>query len=205
MKTPLLALALSALALTPAFAQQKVGIVDFQVIKQKYAKAVENEKRLTKDVEGVKADLAARGEKLNKLKAEAEAANKDVENPTLAETARAAKKTEATQKIQEFLKSRDEAMRVDQQAGTLIRQRAQQFEMEIVKEVSEQAAAVAKEKGLDLVLAKGATLYSADSLDISQVVVDRLNSAHAANPVNPVAPLAPAAEPKKDSVEPAKK
>ena len=205
MKTPLLALALSALALTPAFAQQKVGIVDFQVIKQKYAKAVENEKRLTKDVEGVKADLAARGEKLNKLKAEAEAANKDVENPTLAETARAAKKTEATQKIQEFLKSRDEAMRVDQQAGTLIRQRAQQFEMEIVKEVSEQAAAVAKEKGLDLVLAKGATLYSADSLDISQVVVDRLNSAHAANPVNPVAPLAPASEPKKDSVEPAKK
>ncbi len=205
MKTPLLALALSALSLTPAFAQQKVGIVDFQVIKQKYAKAVENEKRLTKDVEGVKADLAARGEKLNKLKAEAEAANKDVENPTLAETARAAKKTEATQKIQEFLKSRDEAMRVDQQAGTLIRQRAQQFEMEIVKEVSEQAAAVAKEKGLDLVLAKGATLYSADSLDISQVVVDRLNSAHAANPVNPVAPLAPAAEPKKDSVEPAKK
>ena len=205
MKTPLLALALSALALTPAFAQQKVGIVDFQVIKQKYAKAVENEKRLTKDVEGVKADLAARGEKLNKLKAEAEAANKDVENPTLAETARAAKKTEATQKIQEFLKSRDEAMRVDQQAGTIIRQRAQQFEMEIVKEVSEQAAAVAKEKGLDLVLAKGATLYSADSLDISQVVVDRLNSAHAANPVNPVAPLAPAAEPKKDSVEPAKK
>ena len=205
MKTPLLALALSALALTPAFAQQKVGIVDFQVIKQKYAKAVENEKRLTKDVEGVKADLAARGEKLNKLKAEAEAANKDVENPTLAETARAAKNTEATQKIQEFLKSRDEAMRVDQQAGTLIRQRAQQFEMEIVKEVSEQAAAVAKEKGLDLVLAKGATLYSADSLDISQVVVDRLNSAHAANPVNPVAPLAPAAEPKKDSVEPAKK
>ena len=205
MKTPLLALALSALALTPAFAQQKVGIVDFQVIKQKYAKAVENEKRLTKDVEGVKADLAARGEKLNKLKAEAEAANKDVENPTLAETAPAAKKTEATQKIQEFLKSRDEAMRVDQQAGTLIRQRAQQFEMEIVKEVSEQAAAVAKEKGLDLVLAKGATLYSADSLDISQVVVDRLNSAHAANPVNPVAPLAPASEPKKDSVEPAKK
>lgn len=205
MKTPLLALALSALALTPAFAQQKVGIVDFQVIKQKYAKAVENEKRLTKDVEGVKADLAARGEKLNTLKAEADAANKDVENPTLAETARAAKKTEATQKIQEFLKSRDEAMRVDQQAGTLIRQRAQQFEMEIVKEVSEQAAAVAKEKGLDLVLAKGATLYSADSLDISQVVVDRLNSAHAANPVNPVAPLAPAAEPKKDSVEPAKK
>ena len=205
MKTPLLSLALSALALTPAFAQQKVGIVDFQVIKQKYAKAVENEKRLTKDVEGVKADLAARGEKLNKLKAEADAANKDVENPTLAETARAAKKTEATQKIQEFLKSRDEAMRVDQQAGTLIRQRAQQFEMEIVKEVSEQAAAVAKEKGLDLVLAKGATLYSADSLDISQVVVDRLNSAHAANPVNPVAPLAPAAEPKKDSVEPAKK
>lgn len=189
MKTSLLSLVLATLAMSPAFAQQKVGVVDFLVIKQKYAKAQDNEKRLGSAVEGVKADLAARGEKLKKLQSEAESANKDAENPTLAEAARTAKKTEAKQKIEEFLKSRDEAMRVDQQAGMSLRQRAQQFEAEIIKEVSEQSQAVAKEKGLDLVLAKGGTLYSAPALDISEDVVQRLNKAYAANPVNPETPV----------------
>ncbi len=197
MKKSLLAIALAGIAFVPAFAQQKVGVVDFLVIKQKYAKAVDNEKQLNGAVEGVKADLSARGDKLKKLQGEAESANKDAENPTLAEAARSAKKAEANQKIQEFLKSREEAMRVDQQAGMMLRQRAQQFEAEIVKDVSAKAELVAKEKGLDLVLAKGGTLYSAPSLDISEEVVKRLNEAYAANPVNPSAPVTPAAEPAK--------
>ena len=61
-----------------------------------------------------------------------------------------------------------EVEQFQQQAGGIFQQRAQQVDHDIIADVRTKAAAIAKEKGLDLVLPKGVVLYSTDALDISE-------------------------------------
>lgn len=204
MKKSLLALILSGLALSPAFAE-KVAVVDLEVIKQQYTKAVDNAKGLGSAFESAKAQMGSMVEKLKKLQGEAEAAKKDAENPVLSETARTQKKAEFEAKAQEFLKAQQEARNFEQQAGSSFQQRAQQLDRDILNDVKVKTEVVAKEKGIDIVVPKGLALYAADTIDISAEVVKLLNAAHAANPVNPSAPVAPAATEAKKAAEPAKK
>lgn len=204
MKKSLVALLLAGLTLTPAFAE-KVATVDLDVIKLQYAKAVDNAKGLGTAFEGAKAQMASMVEKLKKLQSEAEAANKDAENPTLNDAARTQKKADAKTKIEEFLKAQQEARTFEQQAGGSFQQRAQQLDRDILADVRAKTEVVAKEKGIDIVIPKGLALYAVETTDISAEVVKLLNEAYAANPVNPTAPVVPAATDAKKAAEPAKK
>jgi Skp family chaperone for outer membrane proteins len=207
MKKSIVALLLSGLALSPAFAE-KVAVVDLEVIKQQYTKAVDNAKGLGSAFEGAKAQMASMVEKLKKLQSEAEAVKKDAENPTLNDAARTQKKAEFEAKAQEFLKFQQETQQFERSAGSSFQQRAQQLDRDILTDVRAKTEVVAKEKGVDIVVPKGMALFSADAIDISADVVKLLNAAYAANPVNPtapVAPVAPAAPEAKKPAEPAKK
>lgn len=204
MKKSLLALILSGLALSPAFAE-KVAVVDLETIKQQYNKALDNAKGLGAAFESAKAQMGSMVEKLKKLQSEAEAAKKDAENPVLSETARTQKKAEFEAKAQEFLKAQQEARNFEQQAGGTFQKRAQELDRDILNEVKAKTEIVAKEKGVDVVVPKGLVLYSVGTIDISADVVKLLNAAYAANPVNPSAPVAPAAPEATKAAEPAKK
>jgi Skp family chaperone for outer membrane proteins len=206
MKKSLVALLLSGLALTPAFAE-KVAVVDLEIIKQQYNKALDNAKGLGSAFEGAKAQMASMVEKLKKLQSEAEAAKKDADNPTLNDAARTQKKAEFEAKAQEFLKFQQETQQFERSAGSSFQQRAQQLDRDILTDVRAKTEVVAKEKSIDVVVPKGLALYSVDTIDISADVVKLLNAAYAANPVNPTAPApaAPAAPDAKKAAEPAKK
>jgi outer membrane protein len=204
MKKSLALLLLTGLSISPAFAE-KVAVVDLEVIKQQYAKAIDNAKGLGSAFEGAKAQMGSMVEKLKKLQSEAEAANKDAENPTLNEAARTTKKADAKAKIEEFLKAQQEARTFEQQAGGSFQQRAQQLDRDILADVRAKSEVVAKEKSIDIVVPKGLVLYSADAIDISADVVKLLNAAYAANPVNPSEPVVPAAPEAKKAAETAKK
>lgn len=191
MKNTLIALALTSVVSSSVFAA-KVATVDLEIIKTKYTKAVDNAKLLSKDFEGAKAEMGVKVEKLKKLQAEAESANKDVENPVLSEIARADKKKEAQAKIQEFLKAQQEAKQYEQQVTAMFQQRGGNLDREIIADVRAKTELVAKEKGYELVVPKAVALYAVDTLDISNEVVAKLNAAYAANPVDTAAPVGPA-------------
>lgn len=185
--------AIAVLAAIPAFAE-KIGVVDVDAVRQKYNKAVENNAKIQASVTEARKVIADKTAELDKLRIDAEAVAKDVENPTLNDAARAAKKSELQTKGQAFVKAREQLAGLQQQMASGIQQRGMQFEQELVREVRDTAAVVAKEKGLDLVLPAAATLYSSASLDVTADVTKKLNEAYAANPVTPSAPVAPAAE-----------
>src|SRR6478609_2292868 len=114
MKKSLLALLLSGLALAPAFAE-KVAVVDLEIIKQQYSKALDNAKNLGAAFEGAKAQMGSMVEKLKKLQSEAEALQKASADPMLSDVARTQKKAEFEAKAQEFLKAQQEARNFEQQ------------------------------------------------------------------------------------------
>lgn len=191
MKKSLLALSVLVFVATSASAAS-IGVVDLEVIKNEYVKAKDNDKNLKAAFENAKAEMQSRVEKLKKLQAEAELADKAAKDPMIKDDARAGKQAEAKQKAEEFFKEQGAARQFEQQTGQYFQQRAQQVDREIMIDVKTQSEAVAKERKIDLIVPKGLVLTSDASLDVSAAVVKRLNEAHAANQLNPTA-MAPVA------------
>lgn len=187
-------LAIPALLALASFAgAANIGVVDLEVIKNDYAKAKDNDKNLKAALDNAKTEMGARIEKLNKIKSEAEAADKAANDPMIKEEAKASKKADAKIKIEDFLKEQNSVRQFDQQTAAYFQQRAQQVDREIMADVKAKSEIVAKERKLDVVLPKGLLLSSEPALDISADVVKKLNEAYAANPVNPSAPVNTAA------------
>lgn len=188
MKKIVSALLLSGLFLAPVFAE-KVAIVDLEKVKEGYGKATDSAKTLASSFEGAKAQLDSMVQKLKKLHDDAEATNRASEDPMLSEAARSQKKSEAKVKIEAFLKEQQAIRQFEQEAGASFRKRAEEVDREILKEVRDQTAVVAKKKSIDVVLPKGMVLFSGESIDISADVIKLLNESYGANPVNPGAPI----------------
>lgn len=176
----------AALALSAITAHATtVAVVDLEVIKNEYNKAKDRDAELKKALENAKSEIQSREEALKKLQSEAEYADKASKDPMIKEESRPAKQAEAKAKIEEFLKQQNAYRQYQQQAGQYFQGKAQLVDREIMGEVKAKAELIAKERKIDLVLPKGATLAADASLDISADVVKKLNESYAANPVNP--------------------
>lgn len=189
MKKIFLVAALAASVAAPAAFAAKIGVVDAEQIRLHYTKAVSNDKVIKDAVADADKELAPKAAAVEKLRTDAQSVAKDIENPTLNDAARAAKRSELQTKGQEFQAAFEQFNGQRQRIAAALQQRKQQFDKEIVDDVRKQSAAVAKEKGLDLVLPQAVTLYASDTVDVTQEVLKKLNEADAANPVTPGAPI----------------
>ena len=84
--------------------------------------------------------------------------------------------TELRTKEETFRQRYTALQQLDQEATRTIQGRVQEMQRAIDADLRPAVEKIAKAKGLDLVLAKGATLYSATSLDITEAVLAELNA-----------------------------
>jgi len=189
MKTLIACLSLAAAA---ALANPpKVGVVDYAEVGRKYTKATEQRASIDKSVENAKNAVQEKVDEVQRLQADLQETQKRAQSPLLNETGKQQVIAELRGKDETFRQRFAALRQLEQEANNTIQGRLQEMQRAIDADVRQASEKIAKAKGLDLVLAKGATVYSAASLDITEAVLAELN----ANYKPSAAPAAPAAKP----------
>ena len=99
-----------------------------------------------------------------------------VKNPAASDEARKASQEKLVE-LQKKLQAEQATLRQYQQQAQKLSQEGQKKELEpLQKKALETSKMIAQEKSIDLLVPKGAVVYSADALDISQAVIERLNA-----------------------------
>lgn len=174
MKTLIACLTLAAAA---AFANPpKVGTVDYAEIAKKYTKATEQRASIDKSVENAKTAVQEKVDEVQRLQADLQETQKRAQSPLLNETGKQQVIAELRGKDETFRQRFAALRQLEQEANNTIQGRLQEMQRAIDADVRQASEKVAKAKGLDLVLAKGATVYSAASLDITEAVLAELNA-----------------------------
>lgn len=204
MKKLIFTLALAfALASGTAQAQKtpKVVTVNMEALFSKYQKAVDFEKNIKGELDNFKKTDEARVKALTAMRDDAAKAQKEAEDPTKNEQARANARAVFENKAREFQTEQNSYINGKRSSELLFQQRSQAHVRTIFDEIRPVVAALAKEKGADLVINSTFNptnvLYADPALDITDEVVKRLNAGYtAAQPALPalpqVAPAAPA-------------
>ena len=128
--------------------------------------------------EAIKTDIETRAKTIQSMETEYKKKQSELANMGAAATAKAK---------EDRLLSLQNRIEIEQRAAQEIpQQRAQMAQMEILKKIEAAAQKIAKEHGVDVVLA-GSTIYVADRVDITQMVVDEINKSFkpAAKPATP--------------------
>ncbi|MDR2863514.1 MAG: OmpH family outer membrane protein [Puniceicoccales bacterium] len=200
MKKLLFALCLATFAFCGTAQAQKtprVATVDMEAVFKQYQKAVEVTKALEDDAQRARQAETGKYQALEALAAEIEKARRDAASPVLSEQGKTNARTLAEGKIREFEQRRTEFTRAKQESDNILQQRSMNNTRTIVGEIRPVVDALAKEKGVDLVLSSTYTvagvLFAAPELDLTNEVVKRLNAAYAASIAVPALPSAPAA------------
>lgn len=131
--------------------------------------------------EAIKTDIETRAKTIQSMETEYKKKQSELANMGAAATAK------AKEDRQKELLSLQNRIEIEQRAAQEIpQQRAQMAQMEILKKIEAAAQKIAKEHGVDVVLA-GSTIYVADRVDITQMVVDEINKSFkpAAKPATP--------------------
>lgn len=119
--------------------------------------------------ETIKADIEQRTQKITKMTIDYQ--KKEAELKSMGNAVSPA----AKEKKQKELLSLKNSIEIEQRAAQEIpQQQAQMAQMSMLKKVEAAANKIAKEYGIDIVLA-GSTIYVADRIDITQLVADELN------------------------------
>lgn len=194
--TAFLALAAAVATANPP----KVGTVDYAEINKKYNKAIEQQASIQKSIDNAKIAVQEKVDEVQKLQADLQETQKRAQSPLLNEAGKQQVVTELRAKEETFRQRYGALQQLDQEARNTIQGRVQEMQRGIEADLRPAVEKIAKSKGLDLVLAKGTTLYAAASLDITEAVLAELNANY-----KPAAPAAPAAAPAKDAKADGKK
>ena len=190
--TALLALAAAVATANPP----KVGILDYAEINKKYSKATEQQASIQKSIDNAKLAVQEKVDEVQKLQADLQETQKRSRDPLLNEAGKQQVGAELRLKEETFRQRYGALQQLDQEARNTIQGRVQEMQRAIDADVRPAVEKVAKAKGLDLVLAKGATLYSGASLDITEAVLAELNANYKPAPAAPAAKDAKADEKK---------
>lgn len=183
--TAFLALAAAAAVANPP----KVGIVDYAEINKKYNRAVDSQASIQKSIDNAKLAVQEKVDEVQRLQADLQETQKRAQSPLLNDSGKQQVVAELRSKEENFRQRYGALQQLDQEARNTIQGRVQEMQRAIDADLRPAVEKIAKAKGLELVLAKGGTLYSAPSLDITEAVLAELNANY-----KPVA-----TEPKKDA------
>jgi outer membrane protein len=170
--TAFLALAASVALANPP----KVGTVDYAEINKKYNKATETQASIQKSVDNAKLAVQEKVDEVQRLQADLQETQKRGQSPLLNDSGKQQVMAELRTKEETFRQRYTALQQLDQEATRTIQGRVQEMQRAIDADLRPAVEKIAKAKGLDLVLAKGATLYSATSLDITEAVLAELNA-----------------------------
>jgi outer membrane protein len=156
-------------------AAQKILSVDVQKVFENYEVAKASRAARSEAIAAADRELKEMYDSMVKLQEEISELNEKAENATLVDTAREKFRDEVTQKIETLRIKEGEFMRLRQDVNRKLAERRNKEFIEQNREIEEVAAGIAKAQKADIVLARIAVLYINDSLDITQLVIDKLN------------------------------
>jgi len=173
------------------------GVVDEAEIFKKYTKALDLQADMRKSQETAQAALGEREKAVVQLRDELQGIAKRAQDPMLSENGKKTVTAELEAKNATFNQRRGELQNFINEAQGLIQQRAGEMNKQIFADIRAQSEKVAKAKGLQLILGKGAIFFSDASLDVTEDVLKELNSTYkpAASTAAPAAAPVPVAVP----------
>lgn len=198
-----LAVLLASFASVLCSAASSIGILDEQEVFTKYTKAIDGQTEIRKSQDAARASVGEREKLLVELQQELQAIEKRAQDPLLSEAGKKSVAAEFQSKGATFQQRRNDLQKFINEAQAAIQQRAAEMNKQILADARTQSEKVAKAKGLQVVLGKGAVFFSDASLDVTADIIKELNEAYkAASPASapvlapvtaPTAPTEPAA------------
>ena len=158
-------------------APQKILSVDMQKVLEEYKDAQAARTAMEEAVKSADNELKEMYDAIVALNKEIDELNEKAEKTALLHDAREKFKREAEDKTEVLHEKEGEFMRFRQDVSKKFSDKQQKDMQEQDKAIKEAAAEIAKSKKADIILNKfPSTLYIDDSLDITQLLIDRLNS-----------------------------
>lgn len=170
-----------------------VAVVNLPGVIREYNKAMDQFALLRADAEEVRKWSQNEELALGELRKAAEAARAQASNGLLNEQGRAAAKAEFEARAKEFQARQEKYAQDLRVREETMNTRQQQLNNNAIDEIRPVVAAIATEKGIDLVLNSMQAIFAAKSLDVTDEVVKRLNTAYGPRVRPDPVPAAPAA------------
>ena len=175
----LITIIMASVILTAGLSAQKspvVGTVDVQRVLNDYTVFQSTVEKIRGSVAPVEDEIKKMQDSIQQIITEGREADTMSKNPAASESAVAeakAKVSELQQKLQEEQVKMNQFRKRAQQLA----QKGQKEDLAPLQEKAVQAvSSVAKDKGIDLVLAKNAVIFADDSLEITDAVIALLNA-----------------------------
>jgi Skp family chaperone for outer membrane proteins len=157
-------------------AAQKIFSVDIRKVLENYEDAKATKVTYEESLAAADKELKEMYDSAMKLQEEIGALHEKAENTALIDSAREKFKQEAAEKFETLRIKEEEIIQFRQDFNRRVVQRRNQELLEQMQKIENATATIAKSKKADIVLNKNpGTLYVDDSLDISQLVIDKLN------------------------------
>lgn len=185
MKLPSLLLAL--VAAVASANPPKVGIVDLGEIRSKYNKAVEQQASIQKSIDNAKVAVQEKVDEVQRLQADLQETQKRAQSPLLSDSGKQQIAQELRTKEETFRQRYAALQQLDQEARNTIQGRVQEMGRAVDADLRPVVEKVAKAKGLQLILPKGAVLFNDNALDVTEAVIAELNANYKAAPPAPAA------------------
>ncbi len=185
MKLPSLLLAL--VAAVASANPPKVGIVDLGEIRSKYNKAVEQQASIQKSIDNAKVAVQEKVDEVQRLQADLQETQKRAQSPLLSDSGKQQIAQELRTKEETFRQRYAALQQLDQEARNTIQGRVQEMGRAVDADLRPVVEKVAKAKGLQLILPKGAVLFNDNALDVTEAVIAELNASYKAAPPAPAA------------------
>lgn len=178
MKT-LISIIIASVILTAGLSAQKnpvVGTVDVQRVLNDYTAFQTAVEKIRGSVAPVEEEIKNMQEDIQRIITEGREAEKMAKNPAASETAVAEAQAKVNELQRELQKKQVEMNQFRQQAQQLAQKGQQEDLAPLQEKAVEAVSTVAKDKGIDLVLAKNAVIFADDSLEITDAVIALLNA-----------------------------
>ncbi|MDR2432501.1 MAG: OmpH family outer membrane protein [Puniceicoccales bacterium] len=158
-------------------AVQKILSVDLQKVFESYEGAKAVNAAFSEAVAAAEKELKEMGDALTKLQEEICALNERAENAALLDAVREKSRLEIEEKMEAFRVKEGEFIQFRQDLNKRFAERKNKEFTVQIKAIENAATIIAKAKKADIIINKiPSTLYVDDSLDITQLVIDELNS-----------------------------
>lgn len=177
-------LAMGALAFNAANAEMTIVTVDLQKLLDGYYKAAQATQRLESVQQQAVAEREEKAKEIQTLAQEFQAKQEELQNPVLSEDSKAAKEAEIQQMGMGIQQKQQEAQRWWNQKVNDLQQQSQEISRDLINEIIKVVQEIAlRDHGANLVLDTSSPaggvptiLYSSDSLDITDKVLNQLNA-----------------------------
>lgn len=165
----------------------KVGTVDINEITKKYNKAIEQQASIQKSIDAAKSSVQEKVDEVQKLQEDLKETQKRAQSPLLSDSGKQQIAAEFKVKEETFRQKYGQLQQLDAEARNTIQGRVQEMGRALDADIRPAVEKIAKSKGLDLVVPKGAVLYSDASLDITDAVIADLNASYKSDAPKPAA------------------